>query len=68
MIMPLLEIDHRIAQLKTELDRIYAKQEELLSQIHPELRQDFCMTRADRIRELAESETENYHLLRSWCG
>lgn len=59
-------IDHRLSALKIELERIYQEQDRLLHKIHPELRQDFCMTRASRIRDLAATETENHWLLRTW--
>lgn len=59
-------VDFRLAHCKEELDRIYAKQEELLANVHPNLREDFCMTRAERVRELIEQEKQNSWLLSTW--
>lgn len=61
-------IDHRLAVLKTELERIYQAQEELLQRVNPALREDFRMTRADRLRALTEEEKENHWLLKTWLS
>lgn len=64
--LPAESIDHRLSTIKRELERIYEAQEMLLPKVHASLREDFCMTRADRIRALAEEERENHHLLNAW--
>lgn len=65
--IPAESIDHRLSAMKMELDRIYRAQDELLKKIHPNLREDFLMTRADRIRSLTQEERENYSLLNTWA-
>lgn len=67
-ISPAESIDHRLSTLKVELERIYHAQEELLQQVSPALREDFCMTRADRIRALTTEEKENHWLLKTWLA
>lgn len=67
-ISPVTAIDFRLSHCKEELDRIYAQQDELLSQIHHELKEDFCMTRAARIKEIAETERQNLWLLSQWTS
>lgn len=62
----LKQVDFRLAHCKQELETILAKQDELLAQVHPELRQDFCMTRAERMRQLTETERENFWILQTW--
>lgn len=67
MIIAEPSIDHRLSTLKAELERIHREQDRLLDKIHPQLREDFRMTRADRMRDLAATEMENHWLLRTWA-
>lgn len=66
MLPQLIPVDFRLPAIKESLDRIYTQQQELLSQLHPQLSEDFCMTRADRLRSLIETEEENFLLLKTW--
>lgn len=66
--IPAESIDHRLHAMKVELDRIHQAQEELLQKVNPALREDFRMTRADRLRALTEEEKENHWLLKTWLS
>ncbi len=62
-------VDFRLSQQKDKLAEIHDKQDELLKQLYqrePDLAQDFCQARAERLQELAAKEQESLWLLATW--